>query len=158
MREGEKEPGMVNLNPAELRAVMDRPRSIRHMAVISPVDKARVDILTALVSNAGILSTLASNNPGLLGEEIAMCVESRTSISLYHEIPADEVLLLLDTRYRSLSLKLSDTSVYEPQIRARLGTRSFCLSLLLSSPELSDTHSLCALKTSPPRNCFTFLF
>ena len=103
---------MVNLNPAELRAVMDRPRSIRHMAVISPIDKARVDILTALVSNAGILSTLASSNPGLLGEEIAMCVESRTSISLYHEIPADEVsddAMPLDSDGRQFLINLIDT-------------------------------------------------
>jgi hypothetical protein len=30
-------------------------------------------------------------------------------------------LLLLHSRYRALSLKLSDTTVYEPQIQARLG-------------------------------------
>lgn len=82
---------MTNVNPAELRAVMDRPRSIRHLAVLSPVDKARIDILTALVSKAGILSTLESTQPGLREEEIAMCVEARTSISLYHEIPSDEI-------------------------------------------------------------------
>ena len=77
---------------------------------------------------------------------------------------------------RSLSLELSDTRVYEPQIRARLGTTPVCLSLLLklrcflccyflssssslliSSLELSDTQSLCALTTSPSRNRFTFL-
>ena len=43
---------------------------------------------------------------------------------------------------RSLSLKLSDTNVYEPQMRALLGnhntTRCFSSSLFLSSLELSD--------------------
>ena len=51
-------------------------------------------------------------------------------------------LLLLYSRYRSLSLKLSDTRVHESQIRARLGTTAhFCKVVVLklrAAPSCAD--------------------
>jgi len=103
---------MVKFDPAQLRALMERPRSIRNMAVLSPADQARSDVIRPLVANAGILSTLESNDSELLEDEIAMCIESRTSIALYHEIPVDEVpdeAMPEDSAGRAFLINLIDT-------------------------------------------------
>jgi len=55
---------------------------------------------------------------------------------------------------RSLSLKLRDTRVYEPQIRARLGTTAHSCEVVVSSLQslagrLSSTAQACALPAPP---------
>ena len=58
------------------------------------------------------------------------------SLTLNHAVLSLSFFFTLVTGpRRSLSLKLSDARVYEPQIRARLGTTAHCCEVVVLKPE-----------------------
>jgi len=107
---------MVNFTIPQLRAIMDKPKSIRNMSVIAHVDHGKSTLTDSLVAACGIIAMASAGDTRLTDTradeaERGITIKS-TGISLYNEVGPEDIpdeRLPKDTEGREFLINLIDS-------------------------------------------------
>eukprot|EP01098_Paradermamoeba_levis_P007003 TRINITY_DN290_c0_g1_i1.p2 TRINITY_DN290_c0_g1~~TRINITY_DN290_c0_g1_i1.p2 ORF type:complete len:841 (-),score=338.38 TRINITY_DN290_c0_g1_i1:133-2655(-) len=86
---------MVNFTVDQIRGIMDHKANIRNMSVIAHVDHGKSTLTDSLISKAGIIAQAKAGDARFTDtradeQERGITIKS-TGVSLYYEIPADQL-------------------------------------------------------------------
>lgn len=92
---------MVNFTVDQIRGIMDKKHNIRNMSVIAHVDHGKSTLTDSLVSKAGIIASAKAGETRFTDtrkDEQERCITIKsTGISLYYELPKDDIKYIKQT-------------------------------------------------------------
>lgn len=104
---------MVNFTVDQIRELMDKPTNIRNMSVIAHVDHGKSTLTDSLVSKAGIIAGAKAGEARFTDtrqDEQDRCITIKsTAISMYFELPEDDLKYVKDCDGKGFLINLIDS-------------------------------------------------